>query len=297
MKPLISINLCCFNSEKYLRETLLSIANQTYGNWELVVVDDGSTDTTGSIISDFKKDGHPVTYYYQQNKGLAAARNKALSLSKGDYIAFIDHDDLWLPDKLRKQIQIAHEDSNEKAALVYSRSVWFGEDGEEHDAAPRYAGCNMPEGRILYNLLMEDDFITLSSVMARRDVCLSLGGFPEDYRYAEDYYLFAAIAARCDIRCVQSVCCKYRVHEKNVTRQLKTAGFKEKLAVFNKWSPFLGKEVSAELKQVKIRELQTLIGAMMIKYDKRYAAGCWHVLARGSVPVLFKETWRYLWSR
>ncbi len=292
MKPLISINLCCFNSEKYLRDTLRSIADQTYSNWELVVVDDGSTDTTGLIISDFEMDGYPVTYHYQQNKGLSAARNQALSLSKGDYIAFIDHDDLWTPDKLEKQVQMLANDALD-VGLVYTRSAWFREGGEVQEAVRQYSGHNMPEGHILKELLLGGDFITLSSSLARRDICLSLGGFPPDYRYAEDYYLFASIAARYRVRCVQSICCKYRIHSGNVTKSLKTEGLREKLAIFQKWSPFLEETVSWHVKEAKIRELQTLIGAMIIKYDKQCIKGLMHIASQGSFFVLCREVWRY----
>ena len=104
MKPLVSINLCCFNSERYLRETLESIAGQTFSNWELVAVNDGSTDSTESILHEFRTKGYPVLYYYQENRGIAHSRNKAIELSRGDYIAFIDHDDIWFPDILSNQL-------------------------------------------------------------------------------------------------------------------------------------------------------------------------------------------------
>ena len=104
MNPRVSINLCCYNSERYLRETLDSIVSQTYKDWELIIINDGSSDATESIVSEFIKRGHPIVYHYQANKGLALSRNEALKRSRGEYIAFIDHDDLWMPEKLEKQI-------------------------------------------------------------------------------------------------------------------------------------------------------------------------------------------------
>ena len=106
MNPKVSINLCCYNSEKYLRETLDSIVKQTYKDWELIIINDGSSDSTEAIIYEYIKQGYPIAYHYQRNKGLAFSRNKALELSQGKYVAFIDHDDLWLPDKLEKQASI-----------------------------------------------------------------------------------------------------------------------------------------------------------------------------------------------
>ena len=104
MAPLVSINLCCYNSEKYLRETLDSIVNQTYKDWELVIINDGSTDATELIIQEYQARSYPIVYHYQKNNGLSKSRNKALQLSKGKYIAFIDHDDIWIAEKLQKQI-------------------------------------------------------------------------------------------------------------------------------------------------------------------------------------------------
>ena len=114
-------------------------------------------------------------------------------------MAFIDHDDLWLPDKLKNQVQIIQEET-EDVGLIYTRSSYFRENGEEREAAPQYIGHNMPEGNILKDLLLGEGFITLSSAVARKDICLSLGGFPIKYRYAEEYYLFSAIAAKYRVR-------------------------------------------------------------------------------------------------
>ena len=288
MNPLISINLCCYNSEKYLRETLQSIAEQTYQHWELVVINDGSSDATEAIVQEFQRQGHPVLYQYQANHGLSYSRNRALALSRGEYVAFIDHDDLWLPDKLERQVDIIREGA-EDVELIYTRASYFRENGEEQEAVARYAGRDMPEGRILEDLLLGDDFIVLSSAVARKDACLSLGGFPADFRYAEDYYLFAGIAANYRVRCVQSVCCRYRLHGDNSTLQLKTRGCREKLEIFRKWSPFLGPVVSEERKDAKRKELETLIGAMMMKYDRRYVAGFLQIAAKGSFVTLLRE--------
>ncbi len=105
MPPKVSINLCCYNGEKYLEETLQSIFLQKYKNWELVVVNDGSTDSTERIIRRHEAAGLPIVYHYQKNAGLGSARNKALQLSSGSYIALIDQDDIWLPEKPEKQVR------------------------------------------------------------------------------------------------------------------------------------------------------------------------------------------------
>jgi glycosyltransferase involved in cell wall biosynthesis len=104
-KHLISIISPAFNSEKYIAQTLQSILDQTYNNWELIIVDDCSNDKTVSIITDFAQlDSRIQLFQLEKNSGTGIARNYALSKAKGSYIAFLDTDDLWKPQKLEKQI-------------------------------------------------------------------------------------------------------------------------------------------------------------------------------------------------
>jgi glycosyltransferase involved in cell wall biosynthesis len=105
MEPLVSIITPTFNSEKFIAKTILSVQSQTYQNWEMVIVDDCSSDETATIISEFiKNDARIVFYELHKNSGAGVARNQALDLAKGRFIAFLDSDDLWKPVKLQKQI-------------------------------------------------------------------------------------------------------------------------------------------------------------------------------------------------
>lgn len=105
MSTLVSIITPCFNSEKYISQSIQSVLNQTYKNWELLIVDDCSSDTTFSIISDFtKKDSRIKVFKLDKNSGAGVARNFAIHKSQGNYIAFLDADDLWKPKKLETQL-------------------------------------------------------------------------------------------------------------------------------------------------------------------------------------------------
>ena len=104
-KPLVSIIIPSYNSEKFISETILSIQNQTYTNWEIILVDDCSTDGTIAIIEKFSKDDPRIQWFQlPQNSGTGIARTRAITEAKGRYIAFLDADDLWKPEKLQKQI-------------------------------------------------------------------------------------------------------------------------------------------------------------------------------------------------
>jgi teichuronic acid biosynthesis glycosyltransferase TuaG len=112
MNHLLSIITPTFNSEKYISETILSVQNQTYLNWEMLIVDDCSKDKTFEIIDEFaKSDARIKTFQLNKNSGSGVARNKALEFATGKYIAFLDADDLWKPEKLEKQIDFIQKNN------------------------------------------------------------------------------------------------------------------------------------------------------------------------------------------
>ncbi|MEN9910016.1 MAG: hypothetical protein RLZZ540_3175 [Bacteroidota bacterium] len=103
-KPLVSVIIPTFDSEKYISDTIISVQNQTYQNWEMLLVDDGSTDETQTIITSFLTDKRIQFYSLEKNSGTGVARNFGVSKAVGKYISFLDADDLWNPEKLQKQI-------------------------------------------------------------------------------------------------------------------------------------------------------------------------------------------------
>ena len=106
MKDLVSILTPTFNAEKFIRATIKSVQEQTYENWEMILVDDASTDNTVSIIEDFAQRANRIQLFkFSENRGNGFARNAALDKATGKYIAYLDADDLWFPSKLEKQIQ------------------------------------------------------------------------------------------------------------------------------------------------------------------------------------------------
>ena len=112
MSELVSIITPTYNAEKFIAETLKSVQNQTYQNWEMILVDDASTDETVKIISDFvEKDSRIKLFKLEKNSGNGFARNIALEKAVGKYIAYLDADDLWFPNKLEKQIQFLKENN------------------------------------------------------------------------------------------------------------------------------------------------------------------------------------------
>src|SRR5581483_3397166 len=152
MPPAVSINLCCYNSEAFLQATLESISRQTFRDWELIVIDDGSVDSTGAIVQRFRERDPRIIYHRQQNAGLGAARNAAIERSSGKYIALIDHDDLWLPAKLEQQVrQMA---SQERLVLSYTDAEVIDERGRP--LRPYMPADRSAEGEVGRELFLRD---------------------------------------------------------------------------------------------------------------------------------------------
>ena len=223
MAPTVSINLCCYNSEKFLEETLQSIFSQTYKDWELVIINDGSTDATEAIINKYIRHGYSIIYHYQQNKGLGSSRNEALKRSQGEFIAFIDHDDLWMPEKLEKQITLFQDMD---VGLVFTDVVNFDDKGSHQIL---YDHFKYRTGYCFSNLLLKN-YLCLSSVMIRKKCLNGLSDwFCSKLSWLEDRDLFLRIASKWKLDIVDLPLIKRRVHSNNLTSQIDHSVKKEEL--------------------------------------------------------------------
>lgn len=183
MRPRISIITPIYNFEKFISQCITSVLNQTYQNWEMIIVDDASNDNTLQIISDFaKKDRRIKTIFHKTNWGigkLAKTYNQTLKLAKGKYITILEGDDFWPKDKLEKQIKVF---ANKK--VIFSFGNWIMTDKEGEDVyLRRYKQFNQnflnnkPAGSIinLFSTLQFD--IGSPTVIIKKDVLLKIGGF------------------------------------------------------------------------------------------------------------------------
>jgi glycosyltransferase involved in cell wall biosynthesis len=241
MPPTVSINLCCYNSERYLEETLQSIFAQTYKDWELIVINDGSVDTTEQIIQKHINDGRPIIYHYQSNAGLGASRNKAIELSKGEFIAIIDHDDLWLPSKLEKQMALFT--GRPQTGLVYTEeSVLYHY--SEGTTKLIYNTYPYQRGNLLLPLVLTD-FITCSSIMIRTEALNHVGLFNPVFNQAEEYDLILRIAAQFEMDYVEEPLVKYRLHSSNASKDRTGRDNEVQLLIQQalKRTPFLREEI------------------------------------------------------
>jgi glycosyltransferase involved in cell wall biosynthesis len=224
-KPRVSVVIPTYNSAGLLREAIQSVLSQIYSDFEVVVIDDGSTDNTESVARSF---GDRVSYLKQENKGAGAARNHGIKRSRGEYVAFLDSDDLWLPGKLAEQIPLLDRDP--ELGLVYSDWAVVAEQGE---ALPSYLR-NLPAASgYVFDELVQCGFILTSGTVVRRSCFDDVGYFDETLSIAQDYDLWLRICYRWKIALVNKPLVIKRNRDGNLSSNLpKTAA--ERIMLFEK---------------------------------------------------------------
>ena len=208
----VSAIIPAYNAEKFIEATIKSILAQTHGSIEIIVVDDGSTDNTPSLLHQFHSE---IKLVSQENLGVAAARNIGAKIAKGEFLAFLDADDLWMPEKIACQLTRILD-----ADMIYTDRANFGELGGLSDL--KSEANDLREGMIYQTLLTEGNFITLSSVMIRASVFDKLGGFNEarELSGVEDWELWLRVAKSHKIAVVDKSLVKYRVHADGISKNI-----------------------------------------------------------------------------
>lgn len=204
--PLVSVCIGSYNRERYIRETLDSVLAQTYRPLEIIVVDDASTDRTTGIVESYGDQVRLIRL--AKNSGLPAVpRNVALRESRGECVAFLDSDDAWLPQKLERQLDLLAR--HPECGLVHSYAYLM--DADSKPLGIRHEGGLPPTGPCFRELLRHC-FITMSTVLMRREALIAMGGFLEDpaYRAREDYELFLRVARHAPVGLVPEPLASYR---------------------------------------------------------------------------------------
>jgi GT2 family glycosyltransferase len=204
--PLVSVIVPAYNASQTIRETIDSILAQTLTDFELIIVDDGSTDDTAFIISGFTDER--IQYFYQPNNERSAARNQGITLAKASYIAFIDADDLWLPGKLERQVALLKK--KPELGLVYCDVFHF--DGHTGENIFRYSQeAKLHHGRVAWQFLLNENFIQSPTPIVRKEVLQDVGLFDPDLIPVEDWDMWFRIARKYPINFVNQPLARYRV--------------------------------------------------------------------------------------
>ncbi len=208
-RPLVSIIMNCLNCEKYLREALDSVYSQTYPHWEIIFWDNASTDHSGEIARSYD---HRLRYFKgEATIPLGAARNQALEQAGGEYIAFLDCDDLWLPEKLEKQIPLFDDP---EVGVVFCDTVYFNDSNYEERL---YSHRKYVTGQGFAALLM-DNFLAMPSVVIRRTALVEQSEwFDPHFSMNEEADLFLRIAYTWTLAMVNEPLAKWRIHPGSLT--------------------------------------------------------------------------------
>jgi len=214
--PLVSVVMATYNRAAYIADAIRSVQSQEYDGVEIIVADDGSTDSTPEIVGHF---GVAVTYLELPHRGqLAATRNAALEAANGEFIAFLDSDDLFLPGRLAKQVSALAEHPD--AGLAYSNGYFF----RDHPGQPTghvLDGLPTPSGEALADLL-RGNFLSSPVVLIRRNCLDTVGLFDErsEFFAVEDYDLWLRIAARFPLIYVPGDVAAIRRHGESISRDV-----------------------------------------------------------------------------
>ena len=209
--PIVSIIMNCHNGEKYLEESLQSVLNQSYRNWELIFFDNASTDQSKDIFNTFKD--ARFNYFFNKKKiNLYKARNLAIAKTKGDFIAFIDVDDWWEKNNLSKR-KLFFE--NQEYAFSYSNCFYFFEKNKKKKL---FSKKNLPHGYI-FNDLSENYLVNLSSILLRKSFLHKLDYFFDDrYNIIGDFDLILRLSEKYLAHSVNEPLVNIRYHDHNFSR-------------------------------------------------------------------------------
>lgn len=205
--PNVSVIIHTYNNEKFIVETIESVLNQTYRDYEIIVVDDGSVDGTHDALLPYMQQ---IRYHYKENGGIASAKNTGIRLSQTEFIAFLDHDDLWAPDKLKLQMECFNE--NPQVGLVYAKYTSF-RDGKELRTKPEkgYSGW-------IFKELLSKSFIQTSTVMVKKECLNAVGPYDESFSLGDEYDMFLRISKKFQCGFIDKGLTRYRVHDTNASK-------------------------------------------------------------------------------
>ncbi|MGF1933014.1 MAG: glycosyltransferase [Nostoc sp. ChiQUE02] len=210
--PKISVIIPAYNSEKTIKQTIQSVLNQTFGELELIVINDGSQDSTLEVVRQIRDSRIKVFSY--SNAGGNVSRNRGLHRAVGDFVSFLDADDLWTPDKLQSQLKALQE--NVTAKVAYSWTDYIDINGQYLLSGQRIK----LNGNTYENLLLNNFLENGSNPLICRKSLITLGGFDESLNAAQDWDMWLRLASKFDFICVPSVQILYRISANSVSSNL-----------------------------------------------------------------------------
>jgi glycosyltransferase involved in cell wall biosynthesis len=272
---LVSVIIPCFNGARTIRRALDSVRHQDYPAIEIIVVDDASTDETQEVLAQLAQPDLRVIRL-PQNRGAAAARNAGIELARGDFIAFLDADDEWLPPKLSAQIAVIA--SRPEMSLIASQARFVTVDGVEEDSV--YLNSVPARGPEAWRVLLAYNYIATPTVVARRATLQEIGGFNPALIIGEDQDLWIRLSLVGEVGFIDRSLTI--VHEQRNSLSRRTM-----LLTLEVMLPLVRHHYEAQKHRLTDREARTILGH---RYEKLGRITYLHFPTRG-VPLLLKTVW------
>ncbi len=210
MSLLVSIIMPVYNGQKFISKSIESVLAQSYENWELIIINDGSTDMTEEVVIKFKNLTNKIKYFYKANEGQVKATNFGILKSNGEYISFLDSDDLWETDKLKKQVNFISQNKN--IDFLYSKYNSIDENGNvlitniSHDSINHYMN------------LLKCCFIGRLTVIVKKSILIELNLFDESLHSTDDWDMWIRISKKFKLSFLDEVIASYRIHPQSMSK-------------------------------------------------------------------------------
>lgn len=230
--PVVSVIIPVYNGERYLAETIESVISQTMKDWELIAVNDGSTDRSSAILEEYaQREPGRIRYITVGNGGVSRARNAGVAIARGTFIAFIDQDDLWAPEKLGHQL--AQFARNESLGISFTNQTII--DGKGAVVRENVFRLGVHQRGKIFEYLLFENFIPISSVMVKKELFLHAGGFNPSFALAEDYDLLLKLARETPFDYIDEPLLRYREHGGSGTHTRIDRITAEAMAIIGYW--------------------------------------------------------------
>ena len=259
MSLLVSIIMPVFNGQEYISKSIESVLAQSYENWELIIVNDGSTDLTEEIVYNFQNLTNKIKYFHKVNEGQVKATNFGILKSNGDYVAFLDSDDLWESDKLIKQVNFITNSKN--IVFLYSKYNSIDENGNLLFTNNSYDSLNH------YKDLLKRCFIGRLTVIVKKSILVELNLFDEFLHSTDDWDMWIRISKKFKLSFLDEVVASYRIHPQSMSKN----SYNQLLNVSKVYSKhvYTNSELNKQFKnEVKWIELKIYLSSFL--HEKKY---------------------------
>ncbi|MFO7992135.1 MAG: glycosyltransferase family 2 protein [Thermoplasmata archaeon] len=229
----VSVVIPTYNRSKKLKRAVKSVLNQTYPHFELIIVDDNSTDDTKQVVEDSRVKDERIRYHKNKvNLGGGGTRNKGIELSRNDFIAFLDDDDQWLPTKLEKQVKVLKDTTHDYCG-VYTGLIKIRK-GEPISEKMIYR-----EGNLFEDLLWENIIGSTSVILLKKECLMDVGGFTENLPASQELELYLRLSEKYKFKCIAEPLVRYHIHHKNRITSDYSKKIVSKKYIFDKYKDYI----------------------------------------------------------